>query len=399
VSGHGRPRRTIRLRLAALLATTFFLFSGSLLAISYALVSSNLTADPREITREIEATARFDAPKLGSRETLYELFREVQEERARQDLNQLTAQYLALLALLTALSGGLGWYFAGRVLRPMAEITATARRVSQQSLDQRIGLQGPADELKELADTFDAMLERLEAGFDRQAAFIRNASHELRTPLAVIQAETDVTLAEERDDPNALRNALAVVRSASARSERLVSALLALAQADSAEWPRKRVDLTALCRELSRVGAIGKLSTYISLDEAAVAGDQELLATMVSNLIDNAVRHNVDNGWIEVRLVQGEQVRLQVSNAGPVLDEEAVDRLAEPFRRLAVARTGEGLGLGLSIAKAVAGMHGGRLLLEPLPGGGLRATVELPTWRESESPGLEEEPRASIRRS
>jgi signal transduction histidine kinase len=266
----------------------------------------------------------------------------------------------------------------------MSEITATARRVSQESLHERIALEGPDDELKQLADTFDSMLGRLEVGFERQAAFISNASHELRTPLSVIRTEADVTLADEADDPAALRRSLEVVREAGERSERLIEALLALAQTERVDRPRVEVDLGRLTRELAEEIDMDGMRLDASLGPARVLGDRELLRTMTGNLLENAVRHNTDEGWIEVRTeATRDEARLEVSNSSsPIASGEAAS-LTLPFRRLGTARTGEGLGLGLSIAASVAQAHGGELAIEPLERGGLRVSVVLPAAHAS----------------
>jgi signal transduction histidine kinase len=397
-----RPRRSIRLRLAALLTALFLLLGGTLLGVSYALLRSNLTVDPRQLAETaaerlgLEPHARPRGVP-GTRDAVVDHRRfvaqvqQVQQELADDAVRKLTLQYLAILAAMAVLSAALGWFVSGRVLRPMAEITATARRVSNESLHERIDLEGPDDELKQLADTFDSMLGRLEAGFDRQAAFVRNASHELRTPLSVIRTEADVTLADEAHDPEALRRSLAVVREAGERSERLIDAFLTLAQADRDERPRVKVDLAGLVRALARDPDLDDLRVELRLARAQVLGDRELLRTMTANLFDNAVRHNVAGGWIEIRTESaGEEARLEISNSGAMIAADEAASLTEPFRRVGTARTGDGLGLGLSIAASVARAHGGRLAIDPLERGGLRVSVTLPvalaggtSWRPS----------------
>jgi HAMP domain-containing protein len=186
-------------------------------------------------------------------------------------------QYLAVLGAMVLLSGALGWLVAGRVLRPMSEITATARRVSKESLHERIALEGPDDELKQLADTFDSMLARLEAGFERERTFVRNASHELCTPLSVIQTEADVTLADEADNPEALRRAVTVMREACRRSERLIDALLALARAERGDHPMADVDLGELVRELIDDSDLDGLRLELALRPARLLVDRQLL--------------------------------------------------------------------------------------------------------------------------
>jgi signal transduction histidine kinase len=383
----GRPR-SIRLRLAALLTALFVLLGGALLGVSYALVRSNLTHERQhQLGTETTSDSNGD-PGLSElheslqpeqRGLLLEQVRAAQEELADEALRDLTLQYLAIMAAMTVLSGALGWFVSGRVLRPMSEITATARRVSNESLHERIALEGPDDELKQLADTFDSMLGRLEEGFDRQAAFVRNASHELRTPLSVIRTEADVTLADEPDDPEALRRSLEVVREAGVRSERLIDALLTLTRADRFDHRRNELDLSELVRRLADETDFDGLRVELVLRPVWVLGDRELLRTMAANLIDNAVRHNSADGWIEIGMgATAQDSRLEISNSGTVITAEEAASLTEPFRRLGAARTGYGLGLGLSIAASVAQSHGGRLTIDPLERGGLRVTVDLP---------------------
>jgi signal transduction histidine kinase len=405
-----RRPRSIRLRLAVLLTALFLLLGGTLLGISYAIVRSNLSVDPHRLYETAAARLGIEADPSdqhrpadlraapADRRLVLQEVQEVQEELVDDDLRDLTLQYLAILAAMAGLSGALGWFVAGRVLRPMSEITATARRVSKESLHERIALDGPDDELKQLADTFDSMLARLEAGFEREAAFVRNASHELRTPLSVIRAEADVTLADEADDPEALRRALAVVREAGERSERLVDALLTLARAGRDDPPRAEVDLSELVRQLTEESDLDGLPLKAALCPAPVLGDPELLRTMAANLLDNAVRHNSADGWIEIRTESaGEEARLEISNSGPIISAEEAASLTEPFRRLGAARTGDGLGLGLSIAASVVHAHGGQLAIDPLEQGGLRVSIALPAARASRdrSDGDLQPPRAA----
>jgi signal transduction histidine kinase len=389
-----RPRRSIRLRLAALLTALFVLLGGALLGVSYALVSSNLTHDRQHSDALAERLGTEAEPDrsgdLGpadlhealapeERRLVLEQVQAAQEQLADDTLRELTVQYLAIMAAMAVLSGALGWFVSGRLLRPVSEITATARRVSKESLHERIALEGPDDELKQLADTFDSMLARLEAGFERQAAFVRNASHELRTPLSVIRTEADVTLADEADDPEALRRSLAVVREAGERSERLVDALLTLARADRDDHPRIEVDLSELVRQLADETDVDGVALELALQPARVLGDRQLLRTMAANLIDNAVRHNSADGWIEIRTEStGETARLEISNSGAMITAEDAALLTDPFLQLGTARTGDGLGLGLSIAASVAQAHGGQLAIDPLERGGLRVSIALP---------------------
>jgi signal transduction histidine kinase len=376
-----RPRRSIRLRLAALLTALFVLLGGALLGASYALVRSNLTADHSDAFQPDADGVTGPHPREAAPDErpFAAQMQQAQDRFADEALRELTLQYLAILGAMVLLSGALGWLVAGRVLRPMSEITATARRVSKESLHERIALEGPDDELKQLADTFDSMLARLDAGFERERAFVRNASHELRTPLSVIQTEADVTLADEADDVEALRRSLAVVREAGQRSERLIDALLALARAERNDHPKTDVDLGELVRELIDDSNLAGLRLELALRPARVLGDRQLLWTMAANLVDNAVRHNTADGWIEIRTdTAGEKARLEISNSGATMTAEDAASLTEPFRRLGTARTGDGLGLGLSIAASVAQAHVGQLAIHPLRRGGLQVSIRLP---------------------
>ena len=376
---------SIKVRLAALLTALFIILGGALLAVSYALVRSNLSHDKLQAQTGSDVGLHEAVPPE-ERPLVLERVRGAQAELIDDTLRELTLQYLAIMAGMVVLSAALGWYVSGRVLRPMSEITETARRVSQESLHQRIALEGPDDELKHLADTFDSMLGRLEAGFERQAAFVRNASHELRTPLSVIRTEADVTLADEPRDPEALRRSLVAVREAGRRSERLIDALLTLAQADRADRPRTEVDLGKLARRLAEGADVNELSVELDLQEARVRGDPELLRTMTATLFDNAVRHNTPDGWIRIQTESGsEHALLEIANSGAVIAPDQVGSLAEPFRRLGAARTGDGFGLGLSIAASVARAHGGTLTIDPLDGGGLRVKIRLPAASQREA--------------
>jgi len=272
-------------------------------------------------------------------------------------------------------------------------VTATARRLSAESLDERIGLRtGPADEVAELAATFDAMLDRLQGAFETQRRFVANASHELRTPLAVMRTEIDVTLADPDADPDELRRMGEVVRDAGRRAEHLVAGLLLLARTEgSGLSERVRLDLAdAVPGALDGVRdetAARALTVRRVLEPAPVEGDPALLERVVGNLVENAVRHNVDAGWIEITTGvetgaareggAAREVVLCVASSGAAVDATTVAVLFEPFRR-GTDRTGSGSGLGLSIVRAVVGAHGGLVEAEPVAGGGLRVRVRLP---------------------
>ena len=287
--------------------------------------------------------------------------------------------------LVVVAAAVVSWVLVRRVLRPIGEVTATARRLSAESLDERIALEtGPRDEVAELAATFDAMLDRLQSSFEAQRRFVANASHELRTPLAVLRTEVDVTLADPDADAAELRRMGEVIRDAGRRAEHLVTGLLVLARTEGTGLTeRTRTDLAEAVP-----GALGGVRTELearaltlrtTLAPAPVEGDPALLERVVGNLVENAVRHNVDAGWLEVLTgVEGADTVLCVASSGPRIGPDTVAGLFEPFRR-GTDRTGSGSGLGLSIVRAVVTAHGGWVDAEPVAGGGLRVRVRLPS--------------------
>ena len=299
---------------------------------------------------------------------------------ARVEVLRLGSVAFAMVVVAAAI---VSWVLVRRVLRPLHDVTATARRLSAESLDARIGVTGPRDEVAELAATFDAMLDRLQAAFDAQRRFVANASHELRTPLAVLRTEVDVTLADPDADAAELRRMGEVLRDATRRAEDLVAGLLLLARTEAADAvPADPVDLAeTVPGALDAVRAEARdrgLSVRTDLAGAGVAGDAALLGRVAGNLLENAVRHNVDGGWLTVRTgVENGHATLAVASSGPPVAPAMVAELFEPFRRGA-GRTGSGTGLGLSIVRAVAHAHGGRALAEPVEGGGLAVSVVLP---------------------
>ncbi|WP_200834359.1 sensor histidine kinase [Amycolatopsis alkalitolerans] len=279
----------------------------------------------------------------------------------------------------------LAWTFTSRVLRPLREITGTARRLSVESLGERIGEVDSKGELTELAHTFDAMLDRLQAAFEAQRHFVANASHELRTPLSVIRTELDVTLSDPDADAAELRRMANVVRDATERAGQLVNSLLLLARTDGAGLAvNEPTDLATLVSSAWRAvrGEADQrgIQARFATEPASVHGDPALLERIAGNLLENAVRHNVERGWIEVTTHQGERwSTLRVRSAGGLVDPATVAELFEPFRRAGVARTARsGAGLGLSIVRAAAEAHGGVVSAEPVVGGGLSVTVLLP---------------------
>lgn len=297
-----------------------------------------------------------------------------QRQHALDDL--LSRSLLALLGL-AIIAFAFGYAMAGRVLSPLGRITRTARAVAGSDLSRRIELDGPDDELKELADTFDDMLERLQRAFTAQQRFVGNASHELRTPLAINRTLLEVHLSDP-GAPVELQQLGKTLLATNERSEQLVEGLLLLARSDNQIVERKPVDLAEVATQaVDQVhGEAAAKGVKIRGERAAavVQGNGVLLERIALNLVQNAVRYNVpEDGWVEVTtLVQHGHAVLVVSNTGPVVPAYEIDNLFEPFRRLRTERTGsdKGVGLGLSIARSVARAHGGHIAAEPREGVG-----------------------------
>jgi signal transduction histidine kinase len=295
--------------------------------------------------------------------------------------------FVALFAI--GLIGVAGAYaVAGRALRPLHHVTATAQRLGEETLDQRIRYSGADDEVAELAATFDAMLDRLAEAFESQKRFVANASHELRTPLAVMRTEIDVTLSDDEADVAEYRRMAKVVRNASERANGLVDALLVLARSEAQSGRRLvrkvPVDLaTSVYNAMSAVRAEAdrmKLDVSTELEPAPVVGDPSLLDRLAGNLIENAIRYNHLFGKLWVRTASSDgRVQLVVGNTGFEVEPSDVPGLFEPFRRGGWERTGaRGSGLGLSIVRAVCDAHGGTVSAVAQQGGGLEVTVSLP---------------------
>jgi signal transduction histidine kinase len=299
---------------------------------------------------------------------------------------------LAGLGLGTVLAAGLGWAVSRRVLRPLTAVTTAAQAASQDNLDRRLALAGPPDELKELADTFDAMLARLDAAFASQRRFVANASHELRTPLTEMRTLIDVTLARPAASAAQLQPVLAAIGAAVDKSEELIEALLTLARSDRGPGPAELVDLpTAVEDAIDSIGpaaASKQIQISTELHDAQVTGDRVLLERLVSNLIDNAVKHNVTGGWVlaSTRTEAG-IAEVTVANGGEDIPPGQVTGLFEPFHRLS-GRTGNrsGSGLGLSIVASVANAHGGHAQARARPDGGLDVQITLPATPNGHKP-------------
>jgi signal transduction histidine kinase len=391
-----RFRPTVRLRLMLLYGGLFLIAGALLLTFNYFLVRRSITLDSAEVHKRAE---QLLGESIGSLEEEFSNpdhlvggrpFREVLEEAQRQFVDdttrELVAQSLIALSGMAVAAMALGWFVAGRVLHPLKEITAAARRLSEQNLHERISMQGPDDELRELADTLDDMLQRLEAAFESQRDFVSNASHELLTPLSIVRAELDVTLADPNVSPGELRGMAETVRIATERSERLIQRLLALAQSERGVSTKSRVGIDELVRDataqLEPLAQRGEVYVVSDLEEAMVHGDRVLLERLVGNLIENAILHNRPGGEARIRTAAEDgRAVLRVDNDGlATISVEAVVRLFEPFARAGSDRLQhrEGFGLGLSIVRSVAQAHSAVVDAVPRPNGGLSITVTFP---------------------
>jgi signal transduction histidine kinase len=297
------------------------------------------------------------------------------------------------LAIMAVLSAWLGWLMAGRALRPVRGMTAKARVISEKNLHERLALAGPADELKELGDTFDGLLTRLESAFGAQRQFVANASHELRTPLALERAMVEVALADPEASAASLRATCQRVLAAGAEQERVIDALLTLARGQRGLDHREPFDLGEVTGRVLAARApdaqrrLG-LRVEASLGPAPTSGDAELAERLIANLVDNALVHNVDGGWLTVHTgIRTGHAVLLVANSGTVIDPGEVDRLLRPFERLGTDRTGRRAGLGLAIAAAIAQAHGATLTLKPSASGDLDVEVGFPVRDDPRPPG------------
>ena len=282
-----------------------------------------------------------------------------------------------VLAVTALAAGVLGWFASARILRPLRAMAATARTISAGNLHERLALRGPNDEIKQLGDTLDDLLARLEASFEAQRRFVANASHELRTPLTVERTLLQVALADPSASAEKLRATCEELLASGRENERLIEALLTLASSERGLERRETVDLAVLAgRALDRAGLEIERA---GLRPAPTAGDPALLERLIANLIENAVEHNDDRGEVMVRTAnESGRSLLTVTNSGPPIPGEDIDRLFEPFERLDDRRaaTANGHhGLGLSIVRAVAVAHGATVAADPLPGGGLAVIV------------------------
>jgi signal transduction histidine kinase len=384
-----RPRPTVRARLTLLYIGLFALCGAIVVAVSYILVAQlgapGLAQRPSSrsgVPAGIGALCRSEQPsahpnKLLMGQCIFQLLG-AQNQR-NLTLSHLLQYSLITLAVVIVLAAILGWIAAGRALHPVHLITAAARAASDQNLSARVALRGPRDELRELAETFDEMLARLQAAFESQQRFIANASHELRTPLAVMRATVDVVLGNPESTPSDLRNMAADIRVAVDHAERLIGSLLMLARNERGLTVHEDVDLATVTEDALDTADAGNRQVHASLEPAVISGDPVLAKRLIANLLDNAVRYNTADGdiWINTRTTP-DSSQLTVANTGPVISPADAERIFQPFQRLNNRTSHDGSGLGLTIVASIATIHGGTAAAQPRNDGGLSVTVTIP---------------------
>ncbi|WP_433514590.1 sensor histidine kinase [Nonomuraea sp. CA-143628] len=377
---------TLRARLTLVYGTLFFVAGLTLLGVTYLLFNQQLAQKKTSILVRGTNLGPLDPEKVmdwaAQQESLL---------RGAATTSLLTQGAIALVVVGCA-AVAVGWVVAGRVLTPLRQVTETARRiaaapVAERGLHERIALNGPADEVKELADTFDTMVERLDHSFDGQRRFVANASHELRTPLTLNRALVELAMHRRTAsaDVKQLGESLLEIN---ARHERLISGLLLLARAEHEIGDRSPVDLADVVSHVIAQATAEATESKITLHEAAgpapTSGDALLLERLVHNLVENGIRHNIDDGtgWVRAdsRIAYDGRVEVEVSNTGPAVPPYEIPTLFQPFRRLGPDRvvTAKSAGLGLSIVRSIALAHGGEVSARPREGGGLIVTATLP---------------------
>jgi signal transduction histidine kinase len=410
-------RASIRLRLTAWYASIFLIAGCVLLAISYAIVSHNTSSFPSRVAAEMArhgtsplrtatggaggtATNTLGGKPLPTPTRAYiarqSQLRAAAEQTVRSQMHrQVIVDFALALATTTILSLLAGWFLAGRMLRPVSRVTATARRVAASTdLSQRIDADGPNDELRELADTFDHMLERLDRAFASQRSFVANASHELRTPLAVLRAEVDDRLDDPAVGEAELREMAHVVRSAVDRAEQLIASLLTLARSQDGLHRHEPIELltlaTSIAKRMQPDSSSSSIAIAVQGAPATIDGERALVERLIENLLENGLRYNRPDGFVHVTIdADDHDARLSVANSGPPVANAIAARLFEPFFRSDDSRSRDsgGAGLGLSIVAAVAAAHGGEATASPRPEGGLHVLVRFPIARPASGSG------------
>jgi signal transduction histidine kinase len=382
---------SIRFRLTLLYGALFLGGGAVLLTITYLLVAHRYSGEffvsaGKSVTITKDPTG---APMIGTT-SLASPGEVIAQANAQSNaaLHQLLIQSGIALTIMAVLSIWLGWLVAGRALQPLRTITNAAREISARNLNRRLALKGPDDELRQLGNTFDGLLERLETAFDAQRQFVANASHELRTPLTYERTLLEVALADPNASAESLRRACEQVLESGEQQERLIEALLLLSRSQRGLDRREGLDLATITLERLRAVDRDGLELDASLLPAATSGDPRLVERLVANLVDNAVKHNVPNGTVTVTTeARDGRAVLTVENTGPAVEPAALDRLFQPFQRLHAERTGtpNGSGLGLSIVYAIATAHDASITVRSRTGGGLRIEISFPASDSSQT--------------
>jgi signal transduction histidine kinase len=385
-------RHSVRARIALAFAGLFLVTGAAFVAAIYTVVDRSFpapAAKPGSAPSGLANTCKLAEAIPGRPKLRPALLAQCQyffgaNSQRTADLHELLIWSLAGIGVATIVAGILGWAIGRRILLPLHKVTAAARRASTEHLDERISLAGPHDELKELADTFDDMLSRLDLAFASQRRFVANASHELRTPLTSMRTLIDVAMAKPGRTTEQLEVLLGRVREALDQSEALIDGLLTLARSDRGLSTHEPVDLEAAAQDaIDLVTTAARQSNIVidaDLSPSPTLGDRVLVERLVANLLDNAVRYNLPGG--SVRVVTGTDNNASyviVINTGPLVPESALASLFEPFTRLdGRVSNGQGVGLGLSIVTSVVNAHHGQLLAEALPDGGMNISVKFP---------------------
>ena len=388
------PRLAVRTRLTLLYTGLFAVCGAIVVAVSYTLIAR---LEPQHQSQQApeaflerchseQLSAHPDGRILAKCTSYFQL--QGAQRQHHLTNTHLLGYSLALLSLTVVLAAILSWIAAGRALRPVHTIIETARTASEHNLSTRIALAGPRDELRELAETIDDMLDRLQTAFEAQQRFIGNASHELRTPLAVMRASVDVVLDDPHSTPADFRDMATDIRAAVDHAEHLIGALLLLARNERGLTIRDPVDLATVAEDVLETADLGDRHLHATLGPADISGDPMLVERLIANLVDNAVRYNTTNGdiWITTHTSPETSTdtgtgtsHLSVVNTGPHLSPADTATIFEPFHRLNDRTHHEGFGLGLTIVASIAAIHGGIATAHAREAGGLAITVTFPS--------------------
>lgn len=385
------PARTVRLRLTLVYGGLFLVSGAALLAVTYVLFE-------RATTVGGSASVRVDAghPVSGTILSLptnslppkvVSLGPKALGEQIKRssDLHQLLVNSAVALAVVTVVALVLGWFVAGRILRPLRTMTATARRISATSLHERLDLHGPDDELKELGDTFDELLGRLERSWESQRQFVANVSHELRSPLTRLRLQADLVATDPEATVESLQAGYRAIADATEQQEELIAALLSFAKGQRGLDRHETLNLGTMVHDVLEAQCPQADQRHLRIETdlkpAMVDGDPRLIEQLVQNLVDNAIVHNIVGGHIHVATMSlGDAAVLAITNDGPIIPRTELERLFRPFERLEAGRLHRetGHGMGLAIVEAIATAHDAAITADSRPQGGLSIEIAFP---------------------